>query len=886
MFALLISEGKIEDSCNGNHTCHENLVCFQNETTNSSVCQCPSDSYKLNDTACTPKRKIGESCNVNETCHEGFECRDDTNNGSVCQCPSDYYEQNDTTCAPKRKIGESCNVNETCHEGLECRDDTNNGSVCQCPSDYYEQNDTTCAPKKRHGDSCNESLECISSLTCLEKVCRCQSKERFSGNSCYSVDDFQVTNITSTSTSDSVMLTWQTKKHGLSVDYSITIDPTPSADTTIPANFSGGTVDGLTPGTKYTFTIISTIKEDNVYPETTTNKTYEVVTKQQHAGFCNESVECISSLTCLGKVCRCQSEERFSGNSCYSVDDFQVTNITSTSTSDSVMLTWQTKKHGLSVDYSITIDPTPSADRTIPANFSGGTVDGLTSGTKYTFTIISTIKEDNVYPEMTTNKEYDVVTRANSDAIGALQGRIDLIEDSLEQQERYSRRENIILHGVPEDKKRKSYDHEEETQKPVSPICGEPSDDDYIYRNITDDKILNSPISEDEVRQGIKSLKNNKSPGPEQQHAGPCNESLECISSLTCLEKVCRCPSEERFSGNSCYRVDAFQVTNITSTSTSDSVMLTWQTKKHELSVAYNITIDPTPSADTTITANFSGGTVDGLTPGTNYKFTIISTIMGDDVYPETTTNKTYECGDVELNPRPTIEAQLTDRNKNIEDKFEKLHNEICGLGFEMRKMATALEVVTLSVNSIKEEIRDLRENINKVYEKQEHLQLDTETNAAGSDKLELQLEALSNSVEKQEQYSRRENLILHGIKEEADESTEKSRVAVVALLNRTVTTKHWREEDFLRAHKLGRIHNSSETPRPLIVRFMHHFDKLKVLRARDKLKETGIGVAYDLTLHQRTELAKLRKQGKSAYNKNRTLIIQYPSTERNKKIT
>ena len=56
MFAVLISEGKIEDSCNGNHTCHENLVCFQDETTNNSVCQCPSDSYKLNDTACTLSR--------------------------------------------------------------------------------------------------------------------------------------------------------------------------------------------------------------------------------------------------------------------------------------------------------------------------------------------------------------------------------------------------------------------------------------------------------------------------------------------------------------------------------------------------------------------------------------------------------------------------------------------------------------------------------------------------------------------------------------------------------------------------------------------------------------------------------------------------------------
>ena len=53
-----------------------------------------------------------------------------------------------------------------------------------------------------------------------------------------------------------------------------------------------------------------------------------------------------------------------------------------------------------------------------------------------------------------------------------------------------------------------------QAQKPVPSICGEPSDDEYVYRNITEDKILNSPISEDEVRQSIKSLKNNNSLGP------------------------------------------------------------------------------------------------------------------------------------------------------------------------------------------------------------------------------------------------------------------------------------------------------------------------------------------------------------------------------------
>ena len=40
--------------------------------------------------------------------------------------------------------------------------------------------------------------------------------------------------------------------------------------------------------------------------------------------------------------------------------------------------------------------------------------------------------------------------------------------------------------------------------------------------------------------------------------------------------------------------------------------------------------------------------------------------------------------------------------------------------------------MVTESVNSIKEEIRNLRENTKEVEEKQEHLQLDIETNAAG----------------------------------------------------------------------------------------------------------------------------------------------------------
>ena len=55
-----------------------------------------------------------------------------------------------------------------------------------------------------------------------------------------------------------------------------------------------------------------------------------------------------------------------------------------------------------------------------------------------------------------------------------------------------------------------------QVQRLILFICGEPSDDEYIYRNITDNKILNSHISEDEFRKSIKSLKNNRSPGPNE----------------------------------------------------------------------------------------------------------------------------------------------------------------------------------------------------------------------------------------------------------------------------------------------------------------------------------------------------------------------------------
>ncbi|GFS23262.1 hypothetical protein ElyMa_001635600 [Elysia marginata] len=87
------------------------------------------------------------------------------------------------------------------------------------------------------------------------------------------VDDFKVRGIGSSETTDSISLTWTANDYGLNVDYSISVQPQPAS-----ANIRGGTVNGLQPGTTYTFTITSTIPAYSVYAQREVTETYTATT--------------------------------------------------------------------------------------------------------------------------------------------------------------------------------------------------------------------------------------------------------------------------------------------------------------------------------------------------------------------------------------------------------------------------------------------------------------------------------------------------------------------------------------------------------------------------------------------------------------------------------
>ena len=218
---------------------------------------------------------------------------------------------------------------------------------------------------------------------------------------------------------------------------------------------------------------------------------------------------------------------------------------------------------------------------------------------------------------------------------------------------------------------------------------------------------------------------------------------------------------------------------------------------------------------------------------------------------------------DVEQNPGPTMSAELqqvvsavvNQVNENMNAKFDVVQHQLLDL--------------SNSVNAVKREVNDLKTKVSTL----ENAQLETTDSIDGVIK---RIETLESERERQEQYSRRENVILHGLAEETGETYDSLRKKATDLLNSVVKDKEWREADILRTHRLGKPRSASSgtpKPRPLIIRFVQFHDKLAVLNARAMFKDNGIGVKGDLTQKQRAMLANI-PDNKHGYFKSGQLVI------------
>ena len=109
--------------------------------------------------------------------------------------------------------------------------------------------------------------------------------------------------------------------------------------------------------------------------------------------------------------------------------------------------------------------------------------------------------------------------------------------------------------------------------------------------------------------------------------------------------------------------------------------------------------------------------------------------------------------------------------------------------------------------------------------------------------KLEEKISVLKAEVEDLRQYSRRTNLLIHGVEETAQENTDN---IIIDVINNKLGLKDITLKDVGRTHRLGRKIDGKK--RPIIARFTSYRNRKMVFDAKRKLKNTGTVVTEHLT--------------------------------------
>ena len=184
--------------------------------------------------------------------------------------------------------------------------------------------------------------------------------------------------------------------------------------------------------------------------------------------------------------------------------------------------------------------------------------------------------------------------------------------------------------------------------------------------------------------------------------------------------------------------------------------------------------------------------------------------------------------------------------------KCHEINSRCAQVEEEQSRQACAVESVSADVCQLHDEMTEERKERQKMTS--------TITN------LQQQMTKMSEEIDRLEGFSRRDNLRFFGIPPNEKEDYETCARCVIEILNSVDKSQTWKEDDIIRAHRLGQA-RPTET-KPMIVKFRLWQHKMKLLRDHDlrtKLEQRGIRLANDLTKKQVEITSKAREMGKVA---------------------
>ena len=116
---------------------------------------------------------------------------------------------------------------------------------------------------------------------------------------------------------------------------------------------------------------------------------------------------------------------------------------------------------------------------------------------------------------------------------------------------------------------------------------------------------------------------------------------------------------------------------------------------------------------------------------------------------------------------------------------------------------------------------------------------------------LKVEVKNLEKKAEDQEQYSRRNCLLIHGLTETKTEDTDEM---VLDIINNKLNIEI-SQISIYRGHRLGKRKGPGQKPRAIIVKFTRYKDRYHVISKKKLLKGTGISVTESLILKRMEHL-------------------------------
>ena len=121
---------------------------------------------------------------------------------------------------------------------------------------------------------------------------------------------------------------------------------------------------------------------------------------------------------------------------------------------------------------------------------------------------------------------------------------------------------------------------------------------------------------------------------------------------------------------------------------------------------------------------------------------------------------------------------------------------------------------------------------------------------------LNVRLDKADRDVGRQEQYSRRNCLLIYGINEENQGNTDEVIINVLHVMDEEIT-----HQDIDRSHHLGDRKLDKNNPRPIVIKFPRYNVRAKIFKKKRKLEEKRINITESLTKTRMENLQKAREE-------------------------